>query len=45
MQHHLADPDYDPIRRACLAFACWGVRCLLCDDVGVISALMAAIRG
>ena len=35
----LADSDYDPIRRACLAFACWGVHCLLCDDVGIISAL------
>jgi hypothetical protein len=43
-QRHLAEPDYDPRRRACLAFACWVVRFLLCDDLGVISALMAAIR-
>ena len=39
MQHHLADPDHDPRRRAYLAFACWGVRCLLHHDRGVISAL------
>ena len=39
MQLHLADPDYDPRRRAYLAFACWVVRFLLYGDLGVISAL------
>ena len=29
--------DHDPKRRACLAFACWGVRHLLPDVLGVIS--------
>ena len=45
-QCHLPEPDYDPIRLAYLAFACWVVRRLLCDDLGVLSAaLTAAIRG
>ena len=35
---HLTEPDYDPKRRARLAYACWGVRNLLCDVLGFISA-------
>jgi len=35
---HLTEPDYDPKRRARLAYACCGVRNLLCDVLGVISA-------
>ena len=39
MQHHLADPDYDPRRRSYLAFARLVGRFLLYGDLGVISAL------
>jgi hypothetical protein len=37
MQHHLADPDYDPRRRSYLAFAGLVGRFLLYGDLGVIS--------
>ena len=41
-RRHLAEPDCDTKRRACLAFACWVARCLLCDALGLFPALMAA---
>jgi hypothetical protein len=36
IQHHLAEPDHDPRRRAFLAFACLACRLLRRGDLGVI---------
>ena len=40
IQHHLAEPDHDPRRRAFLAFACLVCRLLRRGDLGVIISIL-----